>query len=59
VKGIIARAVGVGTVRIIVKAADGEEIAAMLKNMLYVPEISRLTIGISASPKFGDKVIAW
>jgi hypothetical protein len=41
VKGISARAVGVGSVRIIVKADDGEEILAMLKNVLHVPELSR------------------
>jgi hypothetical protein len=41
VKGISARAVGVGSVRIIVKADDGEEIPAMLKNVLHVPELSR------------------
>jgi hypothetical protein len=40
VKGVSARAVGVGSVRIIVKAADGEEIPAMLKNILHVPELS-------------------
>jgi hypothetical protein len=41
VKGNSARVVGVGSVRIIVKADDGEEIPAMLKNVLYVPELSR------------------
>jgi hypothetical protein len=41
VKGISARAVGVGSVRIIVKAGDGEEIRAMLKNVLHVPELFR------------------
>jgi hypothetical protein len=41
VKGISARAVGVGSVRIIVKADDGEEISAMLTNVLHVPELSR------------------
>jgi hypothetical protein len=41
VKGISARGVGVGSVRIIVKADDGEEILAMLKNVLHVPELSR------------------
>jgi hypothetical protein len=44
-----------------VKADDGEEILAMLKNVLHVPELSRrgLTIGFSASSKLGDKVIMW
>jgi hypothetical protein len=41
VKGISARAVGVGSVRIIVKADDGEEIPAVLKNVLHVPEVFR------------------
>jgi hypothetical protein len=41
VKGISAHAVGVGSVRIIVKADDGEEIPAMLKNVLHVLELSR------------------
>jgi hypothetical protein len=41
VKGVSARAVGVGSVRIIVKADDGEEIHGMLKNVLHVPELSR------------------
>jgi hypothetical protein len=41
VKGISARAVGVGSVRIIVKANDGEEIPTMLKNVLHVRELSR------------------
>jgi hypothetical protein len=36
VKGISARAVGVGSARIIVRADDGEEIPAMLKNSLHV-----------------------
>jgi hypothetical protein len=37
VKGINARVVGVGSVRIIVKADDGEEIPATLKNVLHIP----------------------
>jgi hypothetical protein len=37
VKGISARAVGAGSVRIIVKVDDGEEIPAMLTNVLHVP----------------------
>jgi hypothetical protein len=41
VKGISARAVGVGSVRIIVKVEDGEEIPATLKSVLHVPELSR------------------
>jgi hypothetical protein len=41
VKGISARVVGVGSVRIIVKADDGEEIPAMLMNVLHVLELSR------------------
>jgi hypothetical protein len=41
VKGISARAVGVGSVRIIVKVDDDEEIPAILKNVLHVPELSR------------------
>jgi hypothetical protein len=41
VKGISARAVGVGSVRIIVQADDGEEIPAMLRNVLHAPELSR------------------
>jgi hypothetical protein len=41
VKGISARAVGVGSVRINLKANDGEEIPAMLKNVLKVSELSR------------------
>jgi hypothetical protein len=41
VKGISARTIGVGSVRIIVKADDGEEIPAMLKNKLHVSELSR------------------
>jgi transposase InsO family protein len=40
VKGISARAVGVGSVRIIVEADDGEEIHAMEENVLHVPELS-------------------
>jgi hypothetical protein len=40
-KGISARAVGVGSVRIIVKADYGEKIPAMLKNVVHVPELSR------------------
>jgi hypothetical protein len=43
VKGISAGAAGVGSVRIIVKDDDGEEIPAMPKNMLHVPELSRRT----------------
>jgi hypothetical protein len=41
VKGISARGVGVGSIRITVKADDGGEIPAMLKNMLHVPGLSR------------------
>jgi hypothetical protein len=41
VKGISARAVDVGSVRIIVKADDAEEIPAILKNVLHVLELSR------------------
>jgi uncharacterized protein YeeX (DUF496 family) len=37
VKGMSACAVGVCAVRIIVKADDGEEIPAMLKNVLHIP----------------------
>jgi hypothetical protein len=40
VKGISARVVGVGSIRIIVKADDGEEIPATLKNVLHVSELS-------------------
>jgi hypothetical protein len=41
VKGISARAVGVGSVCISVKADDREEIPAMLKNVLHFRELSR------------------
>jgi hypothetical protein len=41
VNGIIARVVGVDSVRIVVKADDGEDIAAMLRNVLHVPKQSR------------------
>jgi hypothetical protein len=41
VEGISARNFGVGSVRIIVKADDGEEIPATLKNVLHVPELPR------------------
>jgi hypothetical protein len=44
VKGISARVVGVGSVRIIVKVDNGlnrEEIPAMLKSVLHVPQLSR------------------
>jgi hypothetical protein len=43
VNGVRAHAVGVGSVRIIVKADhhDGEQIPAMLKNVPHVPELSR------------------
>jgi hypothetical protein len=41
VKGISARVVGVGSVRIIVKADDGEEIPAILNNLLHVAKLSR------------------
>jgi hypothetical protein len=41
VQGISARAVGVGSVRVIVKADDGEEILAMLKNIIHVLDLSR------------------
>jgi hypothetical protein len=41
VKGISARAIGMGSVRIIVKADDGEDILAMLMNVLHVLELSR------------------
>jgi hypothetical protein len=41
VKGISAQVVGVRSVRIIVKAENGEEIPAVLRNVLYVPELSR------------------
>jgi hypothetical protein len=41
VNGSSARAVGMGSVRIIVKVDDGDEIPAMLSNVLYVPELSR------------------
>jgi hypothetical protein len=40
-KGISACVVGVGSFRVIVKAGAREEIPAMLKNMLQVPELSR------------------
>jgi hypothetical protein len=40
-KGIKARAVCVSSVRIIMKADDGEKIPAMLNNVLHVPELSR------------------
>jgi hypothetical protein len=36
VKGISAHAIGVGSVRIILKADYGEEIPAVLKNVLHV-----------------------
>jgi hypothetical protein len=39
VKGISARAVGVGSVRILVKADDGDDIPAMLKNVLHIQAI--------------------
>jgi hypothetical protein len=45
VKGISARVVGVGSFRVIVKADDGEDIHAMLKNVLHSPELSRRTPG--------------
>jgi hypothetical protein len=38
---VASRAVGVGSVLIIVKVVDGEEIPAMLKNVLHVSELSR------------------
>jgi hypothetical protein len=61
VKGINARAVGVGSVLTIVKGDDGEEILAMVQNVLHVlsyPVVRRgLTIGFSASSKRGDIVI--
>jgi hypothetical protein len=41
VKSISARVDSVGSARIIVKAEDGEEILAMFKNVLHVPELSR------------------
>jgi hypothetical protein len=41
VKDVSARAVGLGSVRIILKGDDGEEIPAMLKNVLHVPTLSR------------------
>jgi hypothetical protein len=41
VKCISARAVGVGSVHIIVKADDGEEILVMPKNVLHILELSR------------------
>ena len=41
VKGISAFAVGVGTVRITVPAADGTKIPATLRHVLHVPELSR------------------
>jgi hypothetical protein len=41
VQGIGARVVGVGSVRITVKADDREDIPAMLKNVLHVTELSR------------------
>jgi hypothetical protein len=41
VKGISARVVCVISVRIIMKADDGEEIPASLNNVLHVPELSR------------------
>jgi hypothetical protein len=40
VKGIRARAIGVGSVRIIVKAESGDDILAALSNVLHVPELS-------------------
>jgi hypothetical protein len=40
-KGISARAAGVGLDRIILKAEDGEETPAMLKNVLHGFELSR------------------
>jgi hypothetical protein len=40
-KSINARAVGVGSVRIIVNVDHGEEIPAMLKNVLQAPYLSR------------------
>jgi hypothetical protein len=43
VKGIIARAVGAGSARIIVKAKQGEEIPAALRNVIHVHELSRRT----------------
>jgi hypothetical protein len=42
--GISARAVGVDSVRIIVKADDGGETPAMLKNVLHVLELSRCAL---------------
>jgi hypothetical protein len=41
VKGINAHAVGVVSVRIIVKADDGEKNLGVLKSVLHVPELSR------------------
>jgi hypothetical protein len=41
VEGISVRVVGVGSVRIIVKVDNREEISAMLKNVLHVRELSR------------------
>jgi hypothetical protein len=41
VKRINAHVVGVGSVRIVVKAYNGEEILVMLKNVLHVLELSR------------------
>jgi hypothetical protein len=40
VKGVSARVVGVGSVQIIVKADNGDEIHAVLKNVLHVPGLS-------------------
>jgi hypothetical protein len=41
VKAIIAQAAGLGSVRIIVKAENVENIPSVLRNVLHVPELSR------------------
>jgi hypothetical protein len=65
VKGISARAIGVGSVRIIVNADDEEEIPVMLKKVLHICRMSYPVarrgriIGFSASLKLGDTVTMW
>jgi hypothetical protein len=57
--GTNTRVVGVGSVFITVKDENGQDIIAVLRNVLHVRELSRrdLTIGYSGSPKLGGKVL--
>jgi hypothetical protein len=63
VKGISVLYVGVGSVRIIVKADDGEEIPAMLKNVFHDRELSRRSSWsyqrLFRLTQLGDKAIVW